>query len=601
VTSTTATVGCVASMDDLPTVIDWLAEHTGRVAVDTETDSVRQLWKPGFRCHQVAMAAADGSGVILDGGNRQLVRAALHTAFGPESKRRCWMHNANYDTWVIRLCYGVKLSSARCTLVAARALWPSEGKSSHSLKALRPATAAALEDLRGYWEGVSGRETGLGKGWLAEAVGALDPDDSVLLAYVATDAVETARLADGLYTEAKATGQLQAVMRDVRIDQVWRWTGYDGLRIDPDRLAARHVEVVGRVETTTKELGFRPNTGNKDRAAYVEGLGIQLSTTATGAASLAKESRAAAVAPAEHADEWAELVETIDAAGDFSKIGELEAACSAGGVVHPKINANLAKTGRQSSSGPALQNLSSAMREVFQAGPGKVLVSADLAHVEPTILSILSHDPVLTRYCRRGADVYSETAAIPWGAAARETNPDGTPTPAAQALRKRAKTIFLALSYGMGETLLAERLGVTGAEARRVKDRVLGTYTGVKRWRSTTQRNAERGVAPRTITGRTLPCPARDAAFKAVNWACQGSAADIFKDMTLAIADDLANQPGLRGARLWLPVHDEIVIECSPEQADAVAEMLDRCMSMTIEGVEIFSEPVVLGHHWRKV
>jgi len=600
VTSTTATVDYAASMDDLPTVIDWLAEHTGRVAVDTETDSVSQLWKPGFRCHQVAMAAADGSGVVLDGGNRQLVRAALHAAFGPESKRRCWMHNANYDTWVIRLCYGVKLSSARCTLVAARALWPSEGKSSHSLKALRPATAAALEDLRGYWEGVSGRETGLGKGWLAEAVGALDPDDSVLLAYVATDAIETARLSDHIYSEAKVTGQLPAVLRDVRIDQVWRWAGYGGLRIDQDRLAARHTEVVGRVEAMTAQLGFHPNTGNKDRAAYVDGLGVQLAATPTGAASLAKESRSAAIAPAEHAAEWAELAETIDAAGDAAKIGELEAA-SVGGVVHPRINANLAKTGRQSSSVPALQNLSAAMREVFQAGPDMVLVSADLAHVEPSILAILSHDLALTRYCRRGADVYTETAAIPWGDAARETNPDGSPTPAAQALRKRAKTLFLALSYGMGETLLAERLGVTGTEARQVKDRVLGTYAGVKRWRSTTQRNAERGIAPRTITGRTLPCPARDAAFKAVNWACQGSAADIFKDMTLAIADDLSTQPGLRGARLWLPVHDEIVIECSPEQQDAVAEMLGRCMSMTIEGVEIFSEPVILGHHWRKV
>jgi hypothetical protein len=596
----TATVAYLSSLDELPTLTAWLDTHTGRVAVDTETDSVRDLWTQGFRCQQVAIAASDGSGVVLDGRNRQLVRAALMAAFGPESKRRCWMHNATYDTSVIRRVYDIKLSRAKCTLVASRALWPSEGKASHSLKALRPATAVALEDLRVYWVGVTGRETGLGKGWLAEAVTTLDPGDPVLLAYVATDAVETARLADAIYSEAKEIGQLTAVRRDVAVDQVWRWTGFDGLHLDLDRLAARHAEVVGQVDAMTAALGFKPNTGNKERAAYVEGLGVQLTTTATGAASLAKESRAVASVPAEHAEEWAELDETMGAAGDFAKIGELEAA-SVGGVVHPKINANFAKTGRQSSSGPALQNLSAAMRGVFQAGPGKVLVSADLAHVEPTILAILSGDPVLTKFCRRGEDVYTETAAIPWGDDARETVADGSRTPAATVLRNKAKVIFIALSYGMGQKLLATQLGVTEAEARRVKDRVLGAYGGVKRWRATTQRNAERGIAPTTITGRVLPCPKRDEAFKAVNWACQGSAADLFKDMTLSIHAELTTQPGLDGARLWLPIHDEIVVECSPEQAEAVKEMLGMCMSMTVSGVEIFCEPIILGQHWRKV
>ena len=78
-----------------------------------------------------------------------------------------------------------------------------------------------------------------------------------------------------------------------------------------------------------------------------------------------------------------------------------------------------------------------------------------------------------------------------------------------------------------------------------------------------------------------------------------GTAADIVKMAMVRVARALAEE--LPSARMIMQVHDELVLECPPEDADSAAEILRREM----EGVgSDFPVPlpvdVEIGHNWLK-
>ena len=54
------------------------------------------------------------------------------------------------------------------------------------------------------------------------------------------------------------------------------------------------------------------------------------------------------------------------------------------------------------------------------------------------------------------------------------------------------------------------------------------------------------------------------------------------------------------GATLWLPVHDELVIECEEVDAEIVKDVLATHMRTELDGVLIWGEPEILGTRWKK-
>ncbi|MNW65086.1 DNA polymerase I [compost metagenome] len=101
-----------------------------------------------------------------------------------------------------------------------------------------------------------------------------------------------------------------------------------------------------------------------------------------------------------------------------------------------------------------------------------------------------------------------------------------------------------------------------------------------------------------TAYGRPISTLAPDEAYKAVNYLIQGTAADLLIQMTLDVADELDER--FPTARLWLPIHDELVIECDEENAERVREMLEARMAVDLDGVPIWGEAKVLGPVWTK-
>lgn len=573
---------------DLPLLADWLSAGRSSLAFDTETTGL-DVFEPGFTVGVCAFADRDGNVFAFDGRNTLTARAAIRLAFG--SGRNIWAHNAKYDAWVIRRTLTLKLTSLRCSEVAARTARP--GLMSYSLKKLRPTTQAAQDALKARWQELSpARVIGGERSWLPVAVRHMPADDPAMLAYVAEDAVETARLVQELAADREVRPFIET---ELAADQLWRWTGYAGLNVDTGFVAAQLVVLEEEKAAAEERFGLAPWANTNARREWVADRGIVLPLTQKGGPSFEKKLRSKTQVPDDQIEAWAEFTAAIDLNGTVSKLNELLRKAGAAGVVHPGINVNRARTGRMSVQDPALQNLKGSLRQSLLARPGFVLVGADLSHVEPSIMAAVSQDALLARHCDADHDVYVETAAVVWGDGARATNPDGGLTAEAARFRKKAKVVFLALGYGMGDASFGTLLGVSKGEAKVVRAKVLGVYRDLGAWIQRTRRAAKQGQVPRTLSGRPLPLCPGDLAYRATNFVIQGSAKDVFSGMVTAVA---ARLPA--GARLWLPVHDELVVECLPADVRLVGEILAECMQATIGAVHIHGSPEYIGPRWAK-
>mgnify|MGYP000926376780 CR=1 FL=1 len=80
----------------------------------------------------------------------------------------------------------------------------------------------------------------------------------------------------------------------------------------------------------------------------------------------------------------------------------------------------------------------------------------------------------------------------------------------------------------------------------------------------------------------------------ALNMPIQGTAADIMKLAMVAVERRLKEE--LPSAKLVLQVHDELIVECREEQAEAAARMLEEEMEQVVS----LSVPLTAEAHWGK-
>lgn len=595
---------------DLATVCAWLDAHPGRLALDTETTGLN-IHMPDFVCGAVAFGHASGDALVLEGREPDLVKDALRAAV---HGRRVYAHNATYDALVLRRAYEVAVESLRDTLTAAQVAWPGRD-GGYSLKALRPTTQEKQDALRALWDRVRPQyvpASGKRAGWLPEAVRHLRVGTTPeLAAYVAEDAVETARLADDL----ARMPYIVPMRQRQEVERVWRWHGWRGIRVDRDRLDASLAELESRMAAAAADLDgveVWKNTNVRNDWLAQQGF-IPPTDPKTGRPTWSRKMRGFVQVPEGQEALWAQVSEAMELAATHGKLAEIRDAADQSTTrdrVYPTIRVITPRgaTGRMAISGPALQNLAKraalvgggTLRELLLPDEGRVLVGADLAHVEPSMMAALSGDRRMAAACARDRDPYVETAVIAWGSTMAERDATGALTPAAKEGRARAKVILLALMYGMGDSALAAALRSDLAEARRVRQRVLGEWRDVDRWITRVTRTMERGHQQLTWGGRPIPLirddRGRPRAYLARNHLIQGSAADLYQQMTLHVA---AAMP--QSARLWLPVHDELVVECAPEDADETAAVLATHMQATVHGVPIWADtPLTMRERWLK-
>ena len=277
------------------------------------------------------------------------------------------------------------------------------------------------------------------------------------------------------------------------------------------------------------------------------------------------------------------------------------------GRVHTCFNQAVAATGRLSSSDPNLQNipirteLGREIRAAFVAEPGHLLISADYSQIELRVLAHLSGDETLIEAFRRGDDIHDQTALKVFGA---ESGLDP------HELRRRAKIINYALLYGKTAFTLARDIGVTQQAAQAFIDAYFAGFPKVRAFIDRLLDDARQTGVVKTLFGRRRLVPeltsrngqVRSAAERvSVNLPIQGTAADILKRAMIDIHRELEKRrPAGMRTRMILTVHDELLFEAPPDEADDAAAIVRSGMEKAVALDVPLTVDVGIGPNWRE-
>nr|WP_255429809.1 DNA polymerase I [Streptomonospora sp. PA3] len=273
------------------------------------------------------------------------------------------------------------------------------------------------------------------------------------------------------------------------------------------------------------------------------------------------------------------------------------------GRIHTTYNQTVAATGRLSSVEPNLQNIpvrtdaGRRIRRAFVVGEGyRDLLTADYSQIELRIMAHLSEDAALIEAFQTGHDFHAEIAARVFDIGVGEVGPEA---------RARIKAMNYGLAYGLSEFGLSQQLGITPKEAKSLMDDYFVQFGGVRDYLRAVVERARRDGYTETMLGRRRYLPdltsdnrqRRDMAERmALNAPIQGSAADIIKVAMLDVEAGL-REGGYR-SRMLLQVHDELVLEVTDDEIDAVRKLVSEKMAGAYDLRVPLAVSVGVGRDW---
>ncbi len=259
-------------------------------------------------------------------------------------------------------------------------------------------------------------------------------------------------------------------------------------------------------------------------------------------------------------------------------------------------------TGRLSSTDPNLQNipvrtdLGAEIRKMFVPKPGCVLVDADYSQIVLRVLAHIAGDTVMQEAFRNGMDIHTVTASQVFGVA---------PEAVTALQRRHAKAVNFGIVYGISEYSLSEDIGVGFYEAKAYMENYLAHYAGVRSYMKQVVVDARERGYTQTMYGRKRYIPElkssnfmiRQGAERiALNTPIQGTAADLIKLAMIRV--DAALRKKFPQARLLLQVHDELIVECPEEIAQAVSQLVSREMEQVASLAVPLTAEAKIGKSW---
>ncbi|MEN9339256.1 MAG: hypothetical protein RIQ62_568, partial [Bacteroidota bacterium] len=275
------------------------------------------------------------------------------------------------------------------------------------------------------------------------------------------------------------------------------------------------------------------------------------------------------------------------------------------GRVHTTFGQTIAVTGRLSSINPNLQNIpirTEQGREIRKAfiprSENRLLMSADYSQIELRIVAAISGDEAMCEAFRQHKDIHTATAAKVYNIPESEVTKEQ---------RYKAKSVNFGIIYGQGAFGLADNLGISRTEAKEIIDNYKKEFSGIQRYMDDTIAFAREQGYVQTLMGRRRWL--RDissqnftvrafAERNAINSPIQGSAADMIKLAMIRIHEEL-KQSKLQSAMV-LQVHDELVFDVVPEEAEELKQLILRGMQNAMplpNDVPVVAE-VGMGKNW---
>mgnify|MGYP004642814689 FL=1 len=256
------------------------------------------------------------------------------------------------------------------------------------------------------------------------------------------------------------------------------------------------------------------------------------------------------------------------------------------GLVHTTYNQTLTSTGRLSSSDPNLQNipvrdeLGKEIRRMFVSKHG-VFVGADYSQIELRLLAAFSGDENLLGSFRRGDDIHRMVASELLGIPQELITHDQ---------RRMAKAVNFGIIYGISDFGLSRDTGLTVKKAHEYIDLYFKRFPKIQQYLDGSVKQARETGYVYTITGRRRQIPEINSSNynlrnfgerAAMNMPLQGSAADIMKIAMLRV-DEAMRKQNLR-SKIVMQIHDELIVDCYPEEAETVKVILKREMESAVD------------------
>ena len=247
------------------------------------------------------------------------------------------------------------------------------------------------------------------------------------------------------------------------------------------------------------------------------------------------------------------------------------------GILHADFKTLAARTGRMSTTRPALQTIGkedTVLRDAFLPHEGQVLLSCDYSQIELRLMCHFSDDQALAEafrtadatggdfFVQMGRDIYKD-----------ETFHKKDPR------RNLIKNFMYSYLYGAGLNKMAATAGVSPEEMRSFVTALAETYPGIPEFQKRViqtgdQRERSEGQGYIiTPFNRRIPCD-EGQSRTLVNYLLQGHAAEILKDALVKM-----DAAGLT-QYLLLPIHDEVIASVPPDEYEEIAQEIGELMTV---------------------
>ena len=234
------------------------------------------------------------------------------------------------------------------------------------------------------------------------------------------------------------------------------------------------------------------------------------------------------------------------------------------GIIHPNIKTNHARTGRESSSDPNLQNVSKdavlknpypvPARQCFICRRDHVLFFVDYSGIEMRLIIDTAEEESLIQLLKDGGDPHALAAELFYGDRfTKEKDPS-----IKKVLRSASKNASFGKAYGAGLGSVAAALNLTTLEAEPGYKEYGRKLPKIFNFTNNISRIVREQGYIETAFGRKLNVSI-DKAYIGANYVIQGTAAGILKRAQVRVDKYLKEKWGDQ-IRLVLPIHDELVI-----------------------------------------
>ena len=379
-----------------------------------------------------------------------------------------------------------------------------------------------------------------------------------------------------------------------------------GIRIDKSQLARMSNELAVEYAKLEQEIfemvGYEFNIASPAQLSEVLFTKLQLATTGIkrGKTGYSTDQKTLDKLRGVHP-----IIELIERTRELAKlkntyVDTLPKLADEADRIHTTFHQDVAATGRLSSADPNLQNipvrteLGRRIREAFIPSDGKVFVSADYSQFELRLAAVLAGDTKLIEDFNSDIDIHAKTASEVYGIPLEAVT---------KAQRRDAKVINFGVLYGMSPHGLAAATGMSFTQAKEFIDQYFTLRAPIREFIDKTLQQARTEGYVETFYGRRRPTPdihstnfivRQSAERAAANMPIQGTEADLMKRAMIQLDSALDGK-----AEQLLQIHDSVLVECAPEDADSVGKTMKQVMETVAPELGInLRVDVTQGSHW---